>query len=64
MSQKFCNILVVREAIDSFDADFVKATNYNELWDAKIAWYSPSTIPQICLYGLEQGHEINGFRPT
>ena len=33
-------------------------------WDAEITWYSPCAPRWYCLYGLEHGLRIPGFRPT
>ena len=60
MSQKFCNILVVREAQFSgaeFFADVTRVTNHTRLWDTELAWYSLSAIHQICRgYGGNKQH--------
>ena len=38
-------------ALDTF-AEIVKVTSNTRLWNAKLAWYSPSACHQICLYSL------------
>ena len=47
VSQKFSNILGV------IDQQVMKVTNHTGLWDTKLAYYSPSVICWIYLYGLE-----------
>ena len=44
MSQKFCNILDVREAF----AEIGKVTKHTGFWDAELAWYSLSATHCIC----------------
>ena len=44
LNQKFYNILEMKDnsvALDAF-AEVVKVTNHTGLWDAQLAWYSPS----------------------
>ena len=43
--------------------EVVKVTNPTRLWDANIAWYSPSVNCQICLYGLKHIFRIHIFKP-
>ena len=62
MSQKFCNIFG-NVVLDAF-AKVIKMTNHPGLWDAKLAWYSPSATCQICRYGLVHDLGIYSFRPT
>ena len=45
-------------------AKVMKVTSHTGLWDAKLAWYSPSATHQICLYGWEHNLWIHGFRVT
>ena len=50
-------------ALDVF-IKVVKVMNHTGLWDTELAWYSLSATRQICLYGLEQGLGIHGFKLT
>ena len=60
MIKKFC-----KHNSESPNAFFsVKWTNLTGLWNAKLAWNSPNSIHLVCLYSLEHGIEIHGFRPT
>ena len=59
-SQKFCNILVTW-GTDAFNK-ILKVTKYTELWNGKLAWYSPSSTHWICLSGLEHSFEIHAFK--
>ena len=47
-------------APDGF-AKIVKVMNLTGLWDAELAWYSPSATHQIHLYGLEHNLKIHSF---
>ena len=66
--QKFYNILVIflrhNSAAPGAFADFTKATNYAELRDAEIAWYSLSATYWIQFKGLKHGLGIHGFKST
>ena len=44
-------------------AEIRKVTNHIILWNADLAWYSPSATFQIYLHGLEHGLRIHAFRP-
>ena len=56
------NVKQISAATDAF-AEVEKVTNHTELWDDKLAWYSPRAIHRIFLYGLEHSLGIHGFRP-
>ena len=61
MNQKFCNILVAWMLYLLLTWGVM---NHTELWDAKLAWYSPSATHRICFYGSEHSFGTHGFRPT
>ena len=61
--QYFSNVRPSLIALNGF-AEVVKETNHTGLWDAKLAWYSVSTIKQIHVYGLEHDLGIHNFRPN
>ena len=61
--QYFGNVRHNSIALDVL-AEGVKVTSHTGLWDAELAWYSPSATQQICLYGFEHNLGIHGFRPT
>ena len=37
--------------------------NHTELWDTKLAWYSPTATRCISLYGSVHDHGIGSFGP-
>ena len=39
----------------------IKMTNHTELWDAGLAWYSPTATHRICRHVLEFNLEIHAF---
>ena len=45
-------------------AEIMKVINQTGLQDAKLAWYSPSSIHQLCISGMEHGFGIHDFRST
>ena len=50
-------------AADVF-AEVIKVTADSGLWNAVLAWYSPSDSHWICPDGFEHGLGIHGFRTT
>ena len=53
VSQKFCNILVVRGHNSVIPAAFtvvLKITDHIEMWDVELTWYSPNATRRICLW--------------
>ena len=67
VSQKFHSILVTRGTIWQLEMVLLRVWrwwNDTGLWDAELAWYSPTTTWPICLNGLELRLGFYGFMPT
>ena len=57
MSKHFCSVSHISSSQGAF-TKVVKMWNHTELWDADLAWYSPTATHWICINVLEHGFEI------